>query len=223
MRNFARVTRNAGFVTILGTGLIVLSATAQTPQQTNTGQQPPSASPYPSANDPLPGGASADKSGASGGDTMSEAKAMQMDKRFLRESVMASMVSIEMGKLASTKAASDSVKQFALKMAQDHTRGLEYLKKTAARDGVPVADTIDAKHKESIDKLAKTSGSEFDRAYIKYQVKHYQKRVSEFQDESDNGTETAAKTLATRMLPGVQQHLNEAKDLNKVLTAVAAK
>ena len=89
--------------------------------------------------------------------------------------------------------------------------------------GVPVATTLDAKHKEAVDKLAKLSGPEFDRAYIRYQVKHHEKRVSQFQDESDNGTETGAKTLATRMLPGVQQHLNEAKDLNKSLTAVAAK
>jgi putative membrane protein len=206
----------AGVVVVVGTVLIAFA------QQPNTGQQPPSASPYSSNNDPLPGGMAPEKSGASG-DTMSHAKAMQMDKRFLQETVLASLTMVDMGKLAAEKSSNDAVKQFAQKMVQDHTRGLEYLKKTAARDGVPVADALDARHKEAVDKLAKLSGPEFDRAYIRYQVKHQEKRVSQFQDESDNGTETGAKTLATRMLPGVQQHLNEAKDLNKSLTAVAAK
>jgi putative membrane protein len=213
---------NAGLAVILGAGLLVSTSAAQTQQQTNTGQQPASASPYPSANDPLPGGMGPEKSGQSG-DTMANAKAMQMDKRFLQETAMASMTSIEMGKLAATRASNESVKQFAQKMVQDHTRGLDYIRKTAARDGVQIATSLDQKHKATLDHIAQLSGPEFDRAYMKYQVKHYQKRVSEFQDESDNGTETGAKMLATRMLPAVQQHLNEAKDINKALTVTAMK
>jgi putative membrane protein len=206
----------AGVVVVVGTVLIAFA------QQPNTGQQPASTSPNPSSTDPLPGGMAAEKSGTSG-DNMSHAKALQMDKRFLQETVLSSLTLIDMGKLAAEKGSTEAVKQFGQKMVQDHTRGLEYLKKTAARDGVPVADALDAKHKEAVDKLAKLSGPEFDRAYVRYQVKNHEKRVSQFQEESDNGTETGAKNLATRMLPAVQQHLNDAKDLNKSLSAVAAK
>jgi putative membrane protein len=222
MRSFSHIGTKAALVVVCGGGMMISSALAQTQPQPNQGQQPASTSPYPSANDPLPGGISPEKSGTSG-DTMSKAKAMQMDKRFLRDAVMSSMTEIEMGKLAAQKATNEQVKQYGQKMAQDHTRGLEYLRKTATRDGIEVAATMDAKHKDEVDKLAKLSGMEFDKAYVKYQVKHHERRVSDFQEESDNGSETAAKTLATRMLPAVQQHLNEAKDLNKALTATAMK
>lgn len=220
MFQVAQFTKKTGLATVLSVGLLISSAAAQL--QTNTGQQPVTTSPYPSANDPLPGGASSEKSGTSG-DNMDHARAKQMDRRFLQETTLSSMASMELGNLAATKASSDSVKQFAAKMVQDHTRALDYVKKCAARDGVQLPSELDSKHKDAVEKLAKLSGTEFDRAYTRYQVKHFQRRVSAYQDESDNGTETSAKTFATRMLPGVQQHLNEAKDLNKSVTATAMK
>ncbi len=85
-----------------------------------------------------------------------------------------------------------------------------------------VSDQLDSKHKERLDKLAKLSEPEFDRAYVKDQLKAHERMVSYFESEADNGTETAAKKMAANMLAAVQKHLDAARDLNKSLTTVAA-
>jgi putative membrane protein len=176
---------------------------------------------YPSAADGLPGGSTNAKNG-SVGDTMGEAQSRQMDKRFLGQVVQASLLNIAMGKMAIERSSNDAVKEFGRKMVSDHERGLAIFKRVAARDGVTVDDQLDSKHKERLDRLAKLSGVEFDRAYVKDQLKAHQRMVSYFQSEADNSTESVAVKMATNMLPAVQSHLNDAKDLNKNLTMVAS-
>lgn len=192
---------------------------AQTPP--NQGQQPQTQSPYPTTVNGALGGSTNTQNG-SVGDTMGDAQNKQMDKRFLGQVTQASLLNIEMGKLAQEKSSNEAVKEFGKKMVTDHQRGLAIFKKVADRDGVTVEMQLDAKHKERLDKLAKLSGAEFDRAYIKDQLKSHQRMVSYFQSEADNSTESIASKMANNMLPAVQKHLNEAKDLNKTLTVVAS-
>jgi len=49
-------------------------------------------------------------------------------------------------------------------MVADHGKANEELTQLAQRKGIAPAD-LDAKHKQLIDRLAKLSGAEFDRAY----------------------------------------------------------
>ena len=211
-----RIGKTFGFL------FLSFAAFGQQQQLPNQGQQPPSNSPLPAVNDPLPGGTTNDKTG-SAGDTMRDAQARQMDKRFLLQVAQASMLNIEMGKLASEKASSEEVRKLGAKMMQDHTRGLEICKRVAAKDGVELPAAMDSKHKERLDKLAKLSGTEFDRAYVKDQFKAHQRMVSYFESEADNSSDAAAKKLATNMLPSVEKHLDMIKDVNKTLLATAAK
>jgi putative membrane protein len=190
---------------------------AQTPNQ---GQQPQTQSQSQSA---YPTGGSTNAQNGSVGDTMGDAQSKQMDKRFLAQVMQGSLLNIEMGKLATEKSANDVVKEFAKKMVADHERGLTVFKKVADRDGVTLESQLDSKHKERLDKLAKLSGGEFDRAYVKDQLKAYQRMVSYYQSEADNSTESVATKMAANMLPAVQKHLNDTKDLNKNLTVMAAR
>jgi putative membrane protein len=187
---------------------------AQTPNQ---GQQPQPQS----ANQTVPGGG-ANPNGASVGDTMNAAQSRQMDQRFLGQVTQASLLNIAMGKLALEKSSNATVKEFAKKMIADHERGLPIFKRVAERDGVTVDLQMDSKHKERLDKLAKLSGPEFDRAYVKDQLKAYQRMVSYYESEADNSTESVATKMAANMLPAVQKHLNDTKDVNKTLTVVAS-
>jgi putative membrane protein len=195
------------------------TAGAQTPP--NQGQQPQTQSPYPSASEGLPGGSTNAKNGSEG-DTMGDAQNRQMDRRFLGQVTQASLLNVAMGKLAVEKSSNDAVKEFGKKMVTDHERGLAIFKKVATKDGVTVEERLDSKHQERLDKLAKLSGPEFDRAYMKDQLKAHQRMVSYFQSEADNSTESTATKMANNMLPAVQRHLSDAKELNKSLTAVAS-
>lgn len=122
---------------------------------------------------------------------------------------------MELGKLAQQKASSDAVKQFGERMVTDHTKANDQLKEVASKEGVAVPTTLDKKEQSHIDKLSKLQGPQFDKAYMKDQVKDHQKDVQEFQDEAQLGTNPDIKQFASQTLPVLQQHLDQAKDINK--------
>ena len=169
-----------------------------------SGQQGPSTPPtVPGAGGPVDGGAS----------TAGPAKVD--DKKFVKDAAQGGMVEVELGKLATQKASSDSVKQFGQKMVDDHTKANEELKQVASKENIAIPDSIDSKHQSRIDKLSKLSGESFDKAYVKDQVKDHQSDVKDFQAEAQGGTDPNVKAFAAKTLPTLQEHLSMVKDLNK--------
>ena len=128
---------------------------------------------------------------------------------------MGGLTEVALGKLAIEKGSSDAVKQFGQKMIDDHTKANDELKQIAAAGSINVPDALDSKHQSRIDKLARLSGADFDKAYIKDQLKFHQQNVKEFQQEEQYGSVAQVKNLASKELPTLQQHLDLAKDLNK--------
>ncbi len=137
------------------------------------------------------------------------------DNKFLKDAAIGGMIEVEVGKLALQRASSDAVKQFAQKMVDDHTKANEELKQVASKANINVPEGLDSKHQSRVDKLSKFSGTEFDRAYIKDQLKDHQQDVKEFQNEAENGNQEEVKKFASKILPTLQEHLSMAKDLNK--------
>jgi len=137
------------------------------------------------------------------------------DKKFVKEAALGGLTEVELGKVAAEKASSPEVKQFAQKMVDDHTKANEQLKQIASKSNIPIADTLDSKHQSRIDKLSKLSGPDFDKAYVKDQVKDHEKDVKEFQAEAQGGTDPNVKSFAASTLPVLQEHLDMIKNLNK--------
>jgi putative membrane protein len=137
------------------------------------------------------------------------------DKKFVKEAALGGLTEVELGKVAAEKASSPEVKQFAQKMVDDHTKANEQLKQIASKSNIPIADTLDSKHQSRIDKLSKLSGPDFDKAYVKDQVKDHEKDVRDFQAEAQGGTDPNVKSFAASTLPVLQEHLDMVKNLNK--------
>jgi putative membrane protein len=137
------------------------------------------------------------------------------DKKFTKEAAIGGLTEVELGKLAQQKASSDAVKQFAQKMVDDHTKANEELKQVATKEGLEVPDAPDKKNQSRIDKLAKLSGPDFDKAYIKDQLKDHKQDIKKFEGESKNGTVPGVKDFATKTLPTLEQHLQMVKGLEK--------
>jgi putative membrane protein len=137
------------------------------------------------------------------------------DRKFLKDAAMGGLTEVTLGKLAVEKGSSDAFKQFGQKMIDDHTKVNDELKQLAAGGNVSFPDALDSKHQSRADKLAKLSGAEFDKAYIKDQLKFHQQNVKDFQQEAQYGSVAEVKNFASKALPTLQQHLQLAKDLNK--------
>ena len=163
-----------------------------------------------------PGGPAAAGPGAPGAGPMDTPMQTRVDdKKFLKDAAMGSMTETQIGKLAAEKGSSDNVKQFGQKLASDHAKAAEELKQVAAKENVQIPESLDSKHQSKVDKLSKLSGPQFDKAFVKDQMKDHEKDVDNYKAEAQYGTNPDVKMVAAKQLPTLQQHLAEAKDLNK--------
>lgn len=206
---------------LAGMGMAVLSgslANAQPPsmpQGTPMGQPPGT---NPRATNPM------DRPNYSPGMPSEQPVQRKMDdKKFVQDTLLEGMTEVELSKLAAQKSANEEVKQFAQKMTDDRAKADEELKILATKKSIKFPDTIDSKHQSQIDKMAKLSGTDLDKAYLKGQVKDHQQDLREFQMEAQSGSDPDIKTFAAKTLPGIQDRLNQVKNLDKGKKATAMK
>ena len=128
---------------------------------------------------------------------------------------MGAMTNVELAKMAVQKAASPEVKQYGQKVVDEQTKANQQLKEVATKENISVPDALDTKQQSRIDKLSKLSGPNFDKAYLKNQLKDEESQVRDFTDEAKGGTDPAIKSFASSALPSLQQQVEMAKNLNK--------
>jgi putative membrane protein len=144
-----------------------------------------------------------------------------MDKKFAMMAAMGGMAEVEMARLALSKASSDSVKQFAQKMIDDHTKANEELMGIATSKGITLPTAPDAKMQAMMMKMEKLSGAEFDRQYIMMAGnKDHMKMEKLFKDENLKGKDADLKAFAAKTLPVVQMHLQMARDLHNGMSGM---
>ena len=153
--------------------------------------------------------------------TDKNAKMPSSDRKFVMEALKDGMAEVELGKLASERAASDAVKQFGKRMADDHSKAGSELMKVAQDKGLTPPTEVDSKHARLRDKLAKLSGSAFDRAYVDEMVKDHRQDVKEFQREADKAKDPDVKAFAAKTLPTLQEHLKQVEDLHAQVKSTA--
>jgi putative membrane protein len=143
------------------------------------------------------------------------------DRKFVMEALKGGMAEVELGKLASEKGSNDAVKQFGKRMADDHGKAGDELKKIAQEKGITPPSELDAKHKKLHDRLSKLSGAQFDRAYVDEMVKDHRKDVKDFQREAEKAKDSDVKSYASKTLPTLQDHLKEIEGLQNQVKGAA--
>jgi len=142
------------------------------------------------------------------------------DAKFIKKAAEGNLAEVKLGELAQQRAASDAVKEFGKRMATDHQKAYDELKQLAAQKGVAVDTALDRGHQRVYDRLAKLSGAEFDRAYMKEMAKDHDKDVKAFQKEADKAKDPDVRAWASKTLPTLQEHQQQAK---QVLASVQGK
>jgi putative membrane protein len=71
---------------------------------------------------------------------------------------------------------------------------------------------MQGKHRESVEKLSKFSGAEFDREYMRQQLKAHEKAISLFERQANSGKDTELKAFASNTLPALREHQQMARD-----------
>jgi putative membrane protein len=105
----------------------------------------------------------------------------------------------------------DEVKQFADRMVADHTKANDEVQALAMSNGVKLPEGPDKKHVKEKDKLAKLSGPDFDRAYMRAMVKDHKEDVEDFRKQAKAKKPNDVNAFAAKTLPVLEQHLSMAQ------------
>lgn len=162
--------------------------------------------------------ASAD-SARQGSRTQKRSNTNASDQQFLKKAADDNLAEIEMAKLALQKASSQQVKKFAQTMSTDHGKVKDQLDKIASNERVDLPKTLRPKNKATKDRLAKSSGEQFDNAYMAEMLKDHKEDVATFLRERNSAQDTDIKGFAERSLPTLESHLKQAESIAPELKA----
>ncbi|MEX2218787.1 MAG: DUF4142 domain-containing protein [Phycisphaerales bacterium] len=143
--------------------------------------------------------------------------AAQPDTMFLREASSINKAEVELGKLALEHSQNPDVRAFAEMMAKHHDEADKRLREIADRIKVEYPGEIQPQHKVVSDRLKDLRGSEFDREFARAMVEGHQQAIQLFEREAQQGQNQDVKSYAQQTLPTLQQHLEHARELQKMV------
>ena len=142
-----------------------------------------------------------------------ETKAATPDSHFIDKAADADMTEIQLAKIALDNGQKQDVKDFANRMITDHGKANDELKPIAQELNVTLPEKVSAEHQQTIDKLSKLKGDEFDKAYSNAMVNDHKKVVAMFEKSENHIQNTDLKKFAEKTLPTLKEHLQLAEKL----------
>ena len=138
------------------------------------------------------------------------------DQAFLRQASEGSAAEVATGRLASQNAKNEAVKEFGRWMASAHGYADRELAGLAEQMHGQVPPTnLPPDAQAMVQKLQGLHGEEFDRAYLQDMIEDHQKDLAAFQKAASTVQDPLLKTFAINMVTVIQEHLQEAQDLQK--------
>ena len=131
---------------------------------------------------------------------------------FLEKAAKADLLEIEMGKLARTKAANKSVKEFGALLENDHTKALSELKLLAQSKGFKLPASVSNTDATHFEEMSKMSSNTFDKYFIEMMVQDHTKDI-EFYSGVSKSPDTTISVYANKILPTLQGHLKKATEI----------
>src|SRR5438067_2361634 len=135
------------------------------------------------------------------------------DAAFLRKAVERGLREKNLGALASTRGASDAVKEFGRKMYDEHSRLNAQLRLLAAERHLTVPKDSPDKPEPALTRLEQLSGADFDKACAEQTVKDHKQAIQDFQRAARSAQDASIKAFAEKTLPQLKEHLEHAQHL----------
>ena len=143
-------------------------------------------------------------------------KLNENDQAFLMKAAQGNMAEVQMGTLATQRAAGERVKQYGQRMVQDHGQAQQQLTAIAKENSWALPETVSDEQKKHHDMLAQLSGEQFDRAYMEHMVKDHAMAVALYERASQATENGALKGYATNTLPTLREHLKQAREISGI-------
>jgi putative membrane protein len=152
-----------------------------------------------------------------GKDTAEQARleaAAQSPKKFVETVGAGGLLEVKLGRLATEKAESQQVKDFAKMMATDHSQANLKLEQMARGNGIEPPKMLPAEKQAKLDHLSALSGAAFDREYMKLMVEDHRRNVELFREAARSSALGGdLREFAAETLPKLQSHLEMAEKI----------
>ncbi|SDP24988.1 putative membrane protein [Ralstonia sp. 25mfcol4.1] len=140
------------------------------------------------------------------------------DLRFLDEAQMTSHLEISASEMALEVSKDPKIHAFAQQMVAEHKEALGRLRSLAADKGITPQDRVP--EAPELTRLKSLKDDEFDQAYIRtIGIDAHEQAVLLFQNQATRGKDPALRAFAARMLPGLRDHLKQARKMDRRVTA----
>jgi putative membrane protein len=139
------------------------------------------------------------------------------DKDFLAKALQGGNKEVMLGREALLKASHSDVKKFARRMIDDHSKANQELMNIAKDMKVAIVTEASKADRELAGRLAKATGDDFDRQYMKHMVEDHEQEAAEFEAYAKEGKNEKLRSFAAKTLPTVREHLRLAREINAKL------
>lgn len=134
------------------------------------------------------------------------------DRRFLEKAATAGRDEVDISRIALERSTNEDVKKFAQMIVDDHTAANQEIAGFAQKHGVTLPNKD-----VHLDKWRNRDPKDFDRDYVKEMVSDHKDAVDLFRSAANNATDPDILEFARKTLPKLEQHLERANDLKKMV------
>ncbi|MGA9494328.1 MAG: DUF4142 domain-containing protein [Terriglobales bacterium] len=135
------------------------------------------------------------------------------DQGFISSAAEANLAEIDTAKMVIQKSSDPAVKDFANRMATDHTQANEKLANVAEMNGIKLPTEPGITERNQKSELQKLSGAKLDDAYLRDELQGHKEAISAFENEIEHGRNQEVKNYAAQTLPTLQDHIRIAEDI----------
>lgn len=135
------------------------------------------------------------------------------DREFVEKAAKASMSEVQISRVAAERTTNPEVRRFAQMMIDDHQSASEQLATLASSRGI----ALPAKDPNP-DRWEKRDAKSFDKDYIDKMVSDHEDVVKLFERQANKGEDAVTVAFARKHLAKMQQHLQQALDLKRMLS-----
>jgi putative membrane protein len=161
-------------------------------------------------------------SGTNNAETNKDDQLSRSDRMFMQDAAGGGMYEVQAAQIAASKAHSPDVKDFAGRMLADHQQANNELVQLANAKKVELPAAPPRGKRHEIESLAKKSGPDFDKLFVKASVHDHEGDVKKFEKAAGKVKDPQLKAWVQRTLPVLREHLAMAKKLEGNENSAAA-
>lgn len=132
---------------------------------------------------------------------------------FVDKAASGGMFEVQSSELAMDRSQNQSVKDFAQKMIDDHTKANDELKSIAESKSLTVPAEIAGPPAQHMEAVQAAEGDDFDKTYMQHQMQAHQETIDLFEAEAQNGQDAELQAFAEKTLPTLKEHAEMAKSV----------